>query len=111
MRKGVHFVNIADLDTLSSPFVVEMGVDGMQVEPKGPIREGYGHHHLVIDGSFIEEGVFMPASDNLIHYGGGETVDTVSLSPGKHYLTLQFGDGMHNSYGFDWSSSITVYVK
>ena len=108
---GVDFLNIADLDTLESPFILEMGVEGMKVEPKGPPREGYGHHHLFINDGFYDKGVFIAADSTHIHYGDGSTVDTVSLNPGKYLLTLQFADGMHVSYGEEWSKSITVIVK
>jgi hypothetical protein len=46
-----------------------------------------------------------------LHFGKGQTVDTLKLSPGTHTLTLQFADGTHMSYGKDWSSTITITVK
>lgn len=108
---GVFFKNIAELDTLTSPFVIEMGINGMLVEPKGPVEEGSGHHHLLINDGPFEKGKFIAPDSTHIHYGGAETVDTVSLAPGKYLLTLQFGDGAHMSYGEEWAKSITVYVK
>ncbi|MEJ2006160.1 MAG: DUF4399 domain-containing protein [Cyclobacteriaceae bacterium] len=107
----VYFVSLNDGDTVTSPFKVEMGVEGMQVEPAGEVHEGFGHHHLVIDGSFIPEGEVVPANEKNIHYGKGQTVTgDITLEPGTHTLTLQFADGVHASYGEDLSATIEVYV-
>ena len=53
VKTGVYFVNIKDRDKVQSPVIVQMGVMGMEVEPAGKIDEGKGHHHLIIDGSYI----------------------------------------------------------
>lgn len=108
---GVSFVNIEDGATLKSPFALEMGVYGMEVEPKGAPREGYGHHHLLINDDFAPEGTVIVADDTHIHYGGGQISDTVTLVPGTYKLTLQFADGMHVSYGEKWSKTINVTVE
>lgn len=111
-EKGVYFENLKDGDTVSSPFKVEMGVSGMEVEPAGKVNEGFGHHHLVIDGSFIEAGVTVPANETNIHYGKGQTTtDDIVLSPGQHTLTLQFADGVHASYGAEMSKTIQITVE
>jgi hypothetical protein len=108
---AVMFANIADGDTLSSPFLLEMGVEGMTVEPKGEPKPCVGHHHLLINDNFIDEGVVIVADSTHIHYGGGQEMDSISLDPGNYKLTLQFGDGMHVSYGEAWSSTVNVVVK
>ena len=109
---SVFFVSPKDGDTVSSPFKVEMGVQGMQIQPAGEVNEGFGHHHLIIDGSYIEEGVIVPADPTHIHYGKGQTVtDDIELSPGKHTLTLQFADGVHASYGESLSKTIEITVE
>lgn len=108
---GVSFLNLEDGATISSPFNLEMGIEGMIVEPKGTPRDGYGHHHLLINDNFAPAGTVIVADDTHIHYGGGQTSDSVVLEPGTHKLTLQFADGMHVSYGKDWSKTITVNVE
>ncbi len=108
---GVTFVNIQDGATLKSPFLLEMGVVGMEVEPKGAPREGYGHHHLLVNDNFAPEGTVIVADETHIHYGGGQTSDSVTLAPGDYQLTLQFADGMHVSYGKLWSKSINITVE
>jgi len=107
----VYFISPAEGDTLESNFTIEMGVEGMEIEPAGEIIEGKGHHHLIIDGSFTEEGVIVPADSTHIHYGKGQTSAEVELTPGSHTLTLQFANGIHASFGEKWSSTISVFVK
>lgn len=107
----VSFVNIEDGATLQSPFYLEMGVEGMQVEPKGLRKEGFGHHHLLINDDFAPAGTIVIADDTHIHYGGGQTSDSIALDPGTYKLTLQFADGLHVSYGEEWSKSISVTVE
>ena len=108
----VFFVSPQDGATVQSPFKVQMGVSGMQVEPAGKVNEGYGHHHLIIDGSFAEKGVVVPADSTHIHYGKGQTTTgDIVLTPGKHTLTLQFADGVHASYGESLSKTIEITVE
>ncbi|MBR9861131.1 DUF4399 domain-containing protein [bacterium] len=106
----VFFKNIKNGDTLKSPFLMEMGVTGMTVEPKGPVKPGYGHHHLLINDKFADKGMIIVADSTHIHYGGGQVSDSVDLAPGIYKLTLQFADGQHVSYGEEWSKSINVTV-
>jgi len=111
----VYFKNLKDGQTVSSPLKLEFGVDKMTVakkSPDGQIAEGIGHHHLLIDsGDSIPSGTVIPDDSTHIHYGGGQTEATVNLTPGKHTLTLQFGDAIHRSYGGALASTITVDVK
>lgn len=106
----VHFVNLEDSATVTSPVHVEFGIEGMEVEPAGEVNEGKGHHHIIIDGEALETGGTVPADDHNIHYGGGQTSDSLKLSPGMHTLTMQFADGMHRSYGMQMATTITVNV-
>ena len=108
---GVSFGNLKDGAIISSPFGIEMNVSGMEVEPKGAPRAGFGHHHLLINDGFTPEGMVIVADDTHIHYGGGQTSDSLALDPGTYKLTLQFADGMHVSYGEKWSQSISVTVE
>jgi len=108
---GVSFLNIKNGDTLSSPFLLQMGIEGMILEPKGKPNPGHGHHHLIVQGGPIAGGLVIIADENNIHYGGGQSEDSVYLNPGTYDLTLQFADGMHVSYGKEWAKSIQVIVK
>lgn len=110
-EQGVFFETLKDGDAVKSPVTVNMIVKGMEVEPAGELHEGKGHHHIIIDGSFIEEGKAVPADATHIHYGKGQTTDNLTLAPGTHTLTLQFANGLHQSYGQAWSKSITITVE
>ena len=110
IKKGVWFIEPTDGATVTSPVKVKMAVSGMEIEPAGMVVEGKGHHHLVIDGDFIEEGVVVPADSTHIHYGQGQTEVELDLTPGEHTLTMQFADGVHTSYGEEWSAKISITV-
>lgn len=107
----VSFVEPADGATVSSPVSVKMGVSGMTVQPAGKLVEGTGHHHLIIDGEPIAAGMPVPADAKHLHFGKGQTETSVELPPGKHTLTLQFADGLHQSYGPAMSKTIEIDVK
>ena len=107
----VFFKNINDGDTLINPFIIEMGVVGMKIKAAGLLEAGTGHHHLIIDKGFVDYGEISPMDKQNIHYGKGDTVAQVDLAPGSYSLTLQFANGMHMSYGEQFSSTINVYVK
>lgn len=107
----VFFQNLKDGDVVSSPFTVEFGVEGMEVEPAGEVREGYGHHHLLVNKAYLVEGEVIPTGDESFHYGNGEAATQFELSPGKYMLSLQFGDGVHVSYGEEMSSSVNITVE
>jgi ABC-type Fe3+-hydroxamate transport system substrate-binding protein len=107
----VFFANLSDGDTVSNPVAISFGVEGMQVKPAGSIEEGTGHHHLLIGSDSIATGEVVPANEKHIHYGGGQTNDTLDLPLGETKIALQFADGTHASYGSKMSASITVFVK
>jgi hypothetical protein len=73
--------------------------------------KGTGHHHVIVDGSFVEKGKPVPADATHIHYGGGQLEADIPLEPGTHTLTMQFADGAHLSYGEAFSTTISVTVE
>jgi hypothetical protein len=109
--EGVDFGNLKDGDTVSSPFKVTFEVSGKTVKPAGTDEEGTGHHHIIIDDTFVAAGTVVPADDTHIHFGKGQTETELDLAPGKHTLTLQFADYAHQSFGGKWSKTITVNVE
>lgn len=109
--QGVSFEEPADGATVGRDVKVVMKVRGMEVRPAGKLIEGTGHHHLIIDGAYIPEGQVVPKDATHLHFGKGQTETVIHLTPGKHTLTLQFANGLHQSYGKKMSKTITVYVK
>ena len=113
-KNSVFFTNVKDGDTVPSTFLYQFGVSGYEVSPaKDGLKEGTGHHHLIIDGpkSFVDPGVAIPMDATHKHYGKAQTEGTLDLEPGKHKLTLQFANAFHESYGEEFAKTITVNVK
>ena len=111
IEPSVFFKNPQNGAVLSSPFLVEMGVEGMEVESSGQINTNKGHHHIIINKTFIEDGQIIPVDKQHIHFGGGQTQTELDLEAGNYSLTLQFADGMHQSYGEKMSKTINVTVR
>jgi len=111
LESKVHFLKPNNNETVSSTFDVEFAVDGLQVEKAGVLKEGTGHHHLIIDGKSIPKGVAVPKDETHIHFGDASTKTKITLTPGKHTLTLQFANGTHLSMGPEFSKTINVDVK
>lgn len=99
----VYFVNLADGDSVQSPVTIVFGLSGMGVAPAGTETENTGHHHLLINRPPIGEGedgadelaYGLPADDNHLHFGGGQTEVTLDLPQGEHTLQLVLGDAGH----------------
>ncbi|WP_170457280.1 DUF4399 domain-containing protein [Ruegeria arenilitoris] len=99
----VYFVNLSDGDTVTSPVTVVFGLRGMGVAPAGTEKENTGHHHLLVDRPPLGQGedgadelaYGLPADDNHLHFGGGQTEVTLELAPGTHTLQLVLGDAGH----------------
>jgi len=111
IENGVYFVTPKNGEVVKNPVKLVFGVNGMEVEPAGVAAEGKGHHHVAIDGTFVEKGVVVPADSMSIHYGKGQLETELTLTPGKHTLTMQFADGFHQSYGEAWSKTIEITVE
>jgi len=108
----VFFKNLKAGQTISSPFKLEMGVEGMKIDTAGPLVSGAGHHHLMIDGpDSLAKGTIVQKDSVNIHFGKGQTEYELKLSPGKHKLTLQFADGLHRAYGGQMAATVEVNVK
>jgi hypothetical protein len=107
----VFFVEPQDGAVVASPFAVKFGLEGLALKPAGDPTPDSGHHHLIIDGGPVEKGQMIEKTDTSLHFGKGQTETELTLPPGKHKLTLQFGDGGHLSLGPALSATIIVDVK
>ena len=108
---SVDFLNLKNGDIVTSPFKLVFKITGMDISPAGEFKVNSGHHHLLINQTFIEQGSTIPADQNHIHFGKGQTETELNLSPGNYELTLQFADGYHRSYGKALSKTIQIEVK
>ena len=111
IEPSVFFKNIQTGAILTSPFFIEMGVEGMGVELAGEKNDLMGHHHIIINSDFIVNGDVVPADEKHIHFGAGQTDCQLDLAAGNYSLTLQFADGFHQSYGEKMSKTINVTVQ
>ena len=92
----VYFLSPGDGALIESPVVVRFGLRGMGVAPAGVDQAGTGHHHLLIDDPELPPpGQPLPATAQIVHFGGGQTEAAIELSPGKHSLQLLLGNHLH----------------
>jgi hypothetical protein len=115
---SVYFVNLEDGATVKSPFKVIFGLSGMGIAPAGTEKENTGHHHLFINRPDLGDGedgadeliYGLPADDNHIHFGGGQTETELTLAPGTHTLQMVLGDQNHVPHSPPVTSSIITIV-
>lgn len=99
--------------TVSQNFTVKFGLSGMGVAPAGVDKENTGHHHLLIDTAELPDLTEpLAASDQLKHFGGGQTETQLSLEPGQHSLRLVLGNYSHVPHNPPViSAPVTITVK
>ncbi len=106
----VDFSNLGRRQRVRSPFQVDFAIRGMGVAPAGVVREGTGHHHLLINTPLpLDVRAKIPFSDTHKHYGKGQTGTTLDLPPGRHKLRLLFADHDHRPH-FVYSTEAEVEV-
>jgi len=108
----VYFLEPKDGATVKAPVKVVFGLAGMGVAPAGVQTDKTGHHHLLIDVPKVDLRAPLPASEQVVHFGGGQTETSVELKPGKHTLQLVLGDWKHQPHSPPvLSETITITVK
>jgi len=92
----VYFISPRDGEEVTSPFTVRFGLRGMGVAPAGVNAPNTGHHHLLIDvDEMPDESLPLPMTDQIRHFGAGQTETELELPPGQHTLQLVVGDALH----------------
>ncbi len=85
-----------DGGSVKSPVTIRFGLKGMGIAPAGVDIPDTGHHHLLIDMAELPDlDLPLPASENLVHFGKGQTETSLELAPGEHTLQLVLGDKIH----------------
>lgn len=111
----VYFITPNHGEAVTSPVTIRFGLQGMGVAPAGIDQEKTGHHHLLIDVD--EESVPamdmpLPTTDQVVHFGGGQTEVEIELEPGEHTLQLLLGDHRHVPHDpAVMSEKITITVE
>ena len=109
----VYIISPKDGDVVGKTFIVRFGLVNMGVAPAGVKLPNTGHHHLLIDLETLPDMEKPLAfSENVKHFGGGQTETEVTLAPGKHTLRLLLGNYLHIPHKPPvLSEKITVIVK
>lgn len=116
----VYFIGLEDGSVVEGPVTVRFGLRNMGVAPAGVEKDNAGHHHLLVNRPPLGEGedgadefeYSLPADENHIHFGGGQTETVIDLPPGTHTLQLVLGDANHIPHATPVvSPRITITVK
>src|SRR5690606_11686061 len=92
----VYIVSPEDGAEVSSPITVRFGLRGVGVAPAGVVFQNTGHHHLLIDVDELPpQNLPLPTTDQVRHFGAGQTEVELELEPGQHTLQLVLGDHLH----------------
>lgn len=110
---AVYFIEPANGASIAGPVNVRFGLKGMGVAPAGTDAPDTGHHHLLVDVAELPGlDAPLPATDNIRHFGKGQTETEISLPPGQHTLQLLLGDKNHVPHQPPvLSEKITITVK
>lgn len=93
---AVYFIEPADGATVGQTFTIKFGLRGMGVAPAGVDLPATGHHHLLVDSAELPAmNLPLPASEQVRHFGKGQTETAITLPPGQHSLQLLVGDKNH----------------
>ena len=109
-----YIVSPADGSTVNNPVTIVFGLENMGVAPAGTEKENTGHHHLLIntDPATLDLDSGLPATDQIVHFGGGQTQVTKELPAGTHTLQLLLGDWSHVPHNPPvMSEAITIIVN
>jgi hypothetical protein len=110
----LYFISPQDGDTVPGTFLVKFGLTGMGVAPAGIDHPNTGHHHVIINVPDAEIPLDrpLPASEQYVHFGGGQTETELTLPPGEHTLKLVLGNHLHIPHDPPvMSETITVVVE
>ena len=103
-KERVFFVSPKDGATIPREATLEFGSEQYTISAVPPgeitesqVRAGTGHFHVGIDTNCLPAGTIIPKADPWVHFGKGTSTAEVSLTPGKHTLTVQAGDDQHRT--------------
>lgn len=91
---------------------VRFGLRNAGIAPAGVERDNTGHHHLLIDTELPSYDEEIPADQNHVHFGKGQSEALIELPPGTHTLQMLFADHLHVPHSRPvLSEKITVTVQ
>jgi hypothetical protein len=108
------FESPSDGDTVTSPVIVELAADGVELVPAGEPVAGEGHLHVLADIGCYETGEVIPGpsdedeAEGRFHLGDGSSSREITLEPGEYELCVQLADGVHTAFGETQTIAVTV---
>jgi uncharacterized protein DUF4399 len=115
-KARAFFVEPKNNATVTTQVHMKFGSEGVQIAAVPPgdvttVRPGVGHYHVGIDVDCVGTSkTIVKGTPSWVHFGKGETEFDSQLSPGKHKLSLQVADDLHNAMP-GLCSTITVTAK
>jgi len=115
-KARVFFIEPKNNATVTSPVHMKFGSEGIKIEavPPGDVttaRPGVAHYHVGIDEDCLPPGkTIVKGTPSWVHFGDGKDVFDSQMTPGKHKLSVQLGDDLHNTLP-GTCQTITVNVK
>ena len=92
----VYIISPKDGAKVHGPVRVLFGLKGMGIAPAGVKFENTGHHHLLVDADVPDNlSLPLPSTQQILHFGKGQTETTLNLPPGTHTLQLVLADMNH----------------
>jgi len=108
----LYFIEPKDGSEQAGPVVIKFGLRDFGVAPAGYNIPNTGHHHLIIDAELPNLELPIPANENYVHFGLGQTETTINLEPGTHTLRLIMGNYLHIPHTQPiYSEEIKITVK
>ena len=93
---SIAFANLADGDVVPPGFTAKFTISGMGIAPAGSQIENTGHFHLLIDLAELPPlDQPLPATEQIVHFGKGQSETTLNLTEGRHRLQLLMADYAH----------------
>jgi hypothetical protein len=115
-KPRVFFIEPKNNATVTSPLHMKFGSEGIKIDAVPPgepttTRPGVAHYHVGIDEDCLPAGkTIVKGTPSWVHFGDGKDVFDTQLTPGKHKLSVQLGDDLHNTIP-NTCQTITVNVK
>jgi len=112
-KASLELNGIEDGKTYSSPIKIDFIVKNMKVVKAGVNEKNSGHHHLLLNLDEMPNlKMPLPMTENILHYGKGQTSTTLELPPGKHTIQLLFADYSHTPHNPPlMTKKITIFIK
>ena len=108
----LYFIEPQDGKTYTKEVTVKFGLKDFGVAPAGYNIPNTGHHHLIINAELPDLTLPIPANENYVHFGLGQTETNLILDPGTYTLQLLMGNYLHIPHQDPiYSKEITITVK